>query len=233
MTSGEETDVCALVRHVFDELVAPDFAADGVAEFYRFANPEALVERMKAGNPVVVAEIRGEIVGMLEIKPPGHITMLFVARRGEGIGRQLVAHALEICRRAAPHLDKVTVHASRFAVPIYRRLGFEPEGPERTENGIVFLPMAHAFDLRYPIGEFSAPSEVTGQQLDNWISAIESLPRQLEVAVEGLTTDQLDTPYRPGGWTIRQVVHHLADSHLNSYIRFKWALTEDRPTIKA
>lgn len=87
-------------------------------------------------------------------------------------------------------------------------------------------------DLRYPIGKFhydGPPSEVQRQIL---IDEISHTPRNLRAAVQGLSDAQLDTPYRPGGWTVRQVVHHVPDSHLNSYVRFKLALTEDDPTIK-
>ena len=86
--------------------------------------------------------------------------------------------------------------------------------------------------LRYPIGGFTPPDIVTPEQIDSWIGEIASLPAALVRAVEPLTERQLDTAYRPGGWTVRQVVHHVPDSHLNSLIRFKWALTEDRPIIK-
>ena len=88
-------------------------------------------------------------------------------------------------------------------------------------------------DLRYPIGAFVPPDTLTPKQVNTWIDEIAALPRALRRAVAPLTENQLDTPYRPGGWTVRQVVHHVPDSHLNSLIRFKWALTEDRPTIKA
>ncbi len=88
-------------------------------------------------------------------------------------------------------------------------------------------------DLRYPIGQFEAPAEIDAGQIEAWTRDIERLPAQLRALVEPLAPEQLDTPYRPGGWTVRQVVHHLADSHLNSLVRFKWALTEDSPTIKA
>ena len=87
--------------------------------------------------------------------------------------------------------------------------------------------------LRYPIGRFESPSRIDQHQIERWIGDIESLPADLRRAVNSLTDSQLDTPYRPGGWTIRQVIHHLPDSHMNSFIRFKWALTEDRPEIKA
>lgn len=87
--------------------------------------------------------------------------------------------------------------------------------------------------LRYPIGRFKAPEYITPDQIEKWVNDIEKAPQQIRKASGHLTDEQLDTPYRPEGWTLRQVVHHVADSHLNSYIRFKWTLTEDKPTIKA
>ncbi len=87
--------------------------------------------------------------------------------------------------------------------------------------------------LRYPIGRFEPPPEVTAAHVEGWIDDIERLPGDLRRVVEPLSSEQLETRYRPGGWTLRQVVHHLTESHLNSYIRFKWALTEERSRIKA
>lgn len=89
-----------------------------------------------------------------------------------------------------------------------------------------------ATDLRYPVGKFEWKGDLTDAERNRLISQIAETPARLREAVKGLTAEQLDTPYRPGGWTVRQVVHHLPDSHLNSYIRFKLALTEDNPTIK-
>ncbi|MDZ7716483.1 MAG: putative metal-dependent hydrolase [Balneolaceae bacterium] len=86
--------------------------------------------------------------------------------------------------------------------------------------------------LRYPIGTFSFDESAGSQQIDEWISDIDRLPESLAKAVTSLSEDQLNTPYREGGWTIRQVVHHLADSHMNALIRTKLLLTEDKPTIK-
>ena len=87
-------------------------------------------------------------------------------------------------------------------------------------------------DLRFPIGEFAAPGAVTEDHVGTWLADLAALPGDLRRTVTPLTETQLDTPYRPGGWTVRQVVHHLPDSHLNSLLRFRWALTEDRPAIK-
>jgi uncharacterized damage-inducible protein DinB len=87
-------------------------------------------------------------------------------------------------------------------------------------------------DLRYPIGPFTFEGKLSSEQINRAIDEIAQTPARLRAAVDGLSAEQLDTPYRPGGWTVRQVVHHLPDSHLNSYIRFKLALTEDQPTIK-
>jgi len=87
-------------------------------------------------------------------------------------------------------------------------------------------------DPRYPIGRFRLEGEVTPQKRAAWIVEIEALPARLRKAVEDLSPARLDTPYRPGGWTVRQLVHHIPDSHLNAYVRFKLALTEDAPTVK-
>lgn len=87
-------------------------------------------------------------------------------------------------------------------------------------------------DLQYPIGKFQVMEHVTDEQRARWIAQVSAAPGELAAAIAGLSEQQLDTPYRPGGWTVRQVVHHLPDSHMNSYIRFKLAMTEDQPTIK-
>jgi hypothetical protein len=86
--------------------------------------------------------------------------------------------------------------------------------------------------LRYPIGKFDVNAAVTPLHRQEAIETIAALPSSLRVAVRGLTDAQIDTPYREGGWTVRQVVHHVVDSHMNAYIRFKLTLTEETPTIK-
>ncbi|MGH9745874.1 MAG: YfiT family bacillithiol transferase [Candidatus Acidiferrales bacterium] len=94
------------------------------------------------------------------------------------------------------------------------------------------MAFATETDLRYPIGKFERPESLTADQRRAAIRQIEEASAKLRAAVAGLSDQQLDTPYRPGGWTVRQTVHHVADSHMNAFTRVKLALTEDTPTIK-
>jgi uncharacterized damage-inducible protein DinB len=87
-------------------------------------------------------------------------------------------------------------------------------------------------DLRYPIGKFHRPDTLSVEERRSAIDAIAEAPARLCAAINGLEAAQLDTPYRPGGWSVRQLVHHVPDSHMNAYVRFKLAATEDEPTIK-
>ena len=87
-------------------------------------------------------------------------------------------------------------------------------------------------DLRYPVGKFDFQAAVAPESRPQLIDTLAAAPGRLREAVRGLDEQQLDTPYRPDGWTVRQVIHHVADSHMNSYIRFRLALTEDSPAIK-
>lgn len=87
-------------------------------------------------------------------------------------------------------------------------------------------------DLKYPIGKYIIPNSITTEKLAGWISILEELPQKFTDLTSSMNDEQLDTPYRPEGWTVRQVVHHVSDSHHHSYIRFKWGLTENNPVIK-
>lgn len=87
-------------------------------------------------------------------------------------------------------------------------------------------------DPRYPLGRFTPDAHPTPATRARHIEAIAGLPQRMRQALAGLNDNQVNTPYREGGWTVRQVVHHVPDSHLNAYIRFKWAMTEEKPTIK-
>lgn len=97
------------------------------------------------------------------------------------------------------------------------------------ENTIAAVP---SNDLRFPVGKFDRNVEITTEKRAELIRAIAELPQKIVEAVEGLSDEQLDTPYRPEGWTVRQTVHHVADSHINSLCRFKLAMTEENPTIR-
>ena len=87
--------------------------------------------------------------------------------------------------------------------------------------------------LKYPIGAFVPPSSISTEDINEWINVLETFPEKLSNLVKDFSEATLQTCYRPNGWTVKQVIHHLADSHHNSYTRFKWALTEDKPIIKA
>jgi hypothetical protein len=87
-------------------------------------------------------------------------------------------------------------------------------------------------DLSYPIGKFIRQATYSSSEIEGFIQTLEQLPKDLRTAVTGLNQTQLDTPYRPDGWTVRQLVHHIADSHMNAYVRIKLTLTEDNLTIK-
>lgn len=141
MRKGEETRICALVKKVFDEFVAPDYSDEGVGEFYTFANTEAIAARAGENGFIMVAEDGDDLTGMIEIVRGDHISLLFVDRRCEGIGKTLVAMAVDECLRIKPELKSITVNSSPFAVPAYEKMGFRAVGPFREVNGIIFIPM--------------------------------------------------------------------------------------------
>ncbi|ANQ51039.1 putative metal-dependent hydrolase [Flammeovirga sp. MY04] len=87
-------------------------------------------------------------------------------------------------------------------------------------------------NLQFPIGECPTSFDITSENISNWIHVIERFPNAIEELIKDISIDQLNATYRPGGWTVKQVIHHCADSHMNSFIRFKLALTEDTPTIR-
>lgn len=95
------------------------------------------------------------------------------------------------------------------------------------------MTTAEIDELRYPIGKLKMPEQITAREINKWINDISELPEKLKASVKNLSKEQLDTPYRPEGWTLKQLIHHIADSHMSALLRFKWALTENGPTIKA
>lgn len=141
MIAGEEQDVRDFVKQVFDELVAPDYEREGIDEFFRFMNPAAIAERLRSGGDMLVAKKSGKIVGVIEFVPPNRIALLFVTLRGQGIGKELVARAIERAKHDNPSLSKVTVHSSPYAEAAYQKMGFRRSGNATTEQGIRYIPM--------------------------------------------------------------------------------------------
>src|SRR3954470_17650444 len=110
---------------------------------------------------------------------------------------------------------------------IHSANAFSPQGETMT------APAQDLTALQYPIGKFSFAGPLTPQQRAQCIEDIAAAPKTIRAAVKGLSPEQIETPYRDGGWTVRQVLHHVPESHMNAFLRFKWALTEDTPTVKA
>jgi GNAT superfamily N-acetyltransferase len=145
MKAGEERDVCRLVARVFADFVAVLYTPQGVREFLTYAADfDQLRERLQANHFVLVAETQGRIVGAIEMRNCDHISLFFVdgELQRNGIGKQLWRRALITCLSNRAEVPKITVHSSPNAVEAYQKLGFQVEGPEQTENGIRFIPMA-------------------------------------------------------------------------------------------
>ena len=142
MASGEEQVVCELAQQVFNEFVGLGYKQEGVEEFFRFANPNAMRERMQLGGFVLVARQTDRLVGMLEFASPDRIAMLFVTLRHQGVAKELFAQAIRKARAVNPDLWKVTVHSSPYAESIYLKMGFRRIGRATTDHGITYIPMA-------------------------------------------------------------------------------------------
>lgn len=143
MNAEEAGEVCRLVERVFIEFVAPGYAPEGVAEFLAVVDAEKMARRVSAGNLVLVAQAGDRLAGMVEVRFPCHVSLLFVdkAFHRQGIARRLFETALSSHIEVRPDLKAVIVNSSPYAVSIYGRLGFEATGPEEFRNGMVFTPM--------------------------------------------------------------------------------------------
>ena len=144
MTRGEEEKVITLVADVFNEFVAPLYNAEGIAEYYKYANAAALAERSKTNHVTIIAEQNNDPVGMIEIRNHNHIALFFVKSQfqRQGIGTQLLRRALDICLKNNPGLQKMTVHSSPNALGAYEEMGFSPENIEQCVNGMRYVPMS-------------------------------------------------------------------------------------------
>ena len=149
MKPADVEQVSDLVRSAFDEFIGPDYSEQGVAEFHRYADPEAFRERVRGGSHfVMVAEVGGRLAGITEIRDCNHVALLFVGKQfhRRGIARALFDRALQQARVTRPGVERVTMNSSRYGVAAYEKLGFRQTGPERSVNGIVFVPMAMRLD---------------------------------------------------------------------------------------
>ena len=148
MVPADAAAVSRLILESFTDFIAGEYSDDGRAEFTRHVQPDSLVDRARSNHLVLVA-MAGECpAGVVELRDNDHVSLLFVDSRfqRQGLARALLTRALSVARPARPGLDRVTVNSSRFGVPIYEKLGFRQTGPERSVNGIVFIPMAHQLD---------------------------------------------------------------------------------------
>ena len=145
---GEEQAVSALVAATFRHDVAPLYAQEGVDEFLRYASPDKIRERQHRGHFALVAIQEGAVVGAIEVRGYGHVSLLFVdpRRQREGIGRSLLAEAMRLCEAQATCPAELTVNSSPNAVEAYRRFGFRPTADLQAKNGIKFVPMALALE---------------------------------------------------------------------------------------
>ena len=143
ISPGEERALSALVDRVFSHDVAPHYAPEGVAEFLRYATATGLRDRQGRGHVVLVAIRDGSLVGMIEVRGHGHISLLFVesTRQREGIGRALLSEALLLCRAQPSAAAEITVNSSPNAVEAYSAFGFLPTSELEVKNGIGFIPM--------------------------------------------------------------------------------------------
>ena len=148
MTPSEAGAVSVLILSSFDEFIGPEYTPQGVEEFRRYVGAGAISERVGRDHFVMVADTGRDLAGMIEIRENNHVALLFVGTtfHRRGIARALLNHALVEARAARPDLERVTVNSSRHGVPAYERLGFRQTSPERTVNGIVFIPMAMRSD---------------------------------------------------------------------------------------
>ncbi len=143
LAPGEAATAASFVMETFRTHVAQHYSQQGIDEFAKYAEAESILRRLGHGHQIWTAKIGDAIVGLLEIRFPNHISMLFVAgnHQGKGIGRRLVEHAKAQVLSACPNVETLTVHSSPNAVPAYRKLGFRECGDMQEKNGIKFQQM--------------------------------------------------------------------------------------------
>jgi len=144
MQTEDAGNVSVLVNSVFDTYIAPQYTPQGKSEFRKYTESEAFLERIDQGHFVIIAVREDVLVGMIEMRENNHVSLLFVAEafQRQGVSRVLLEEATTHARSLGAELERITVNSSRYGVPVYEALGFRQTGPERTVNGIAFIPLA-------------------------------------------------------------------------------------------
>ncbi|OKH18057.1 GNAT family N-acetyltransferase [[Limnothrix rosea] IAM M-220] len=147
---GELPQISALMEAVFQDCIAPGYDPQGIDEFLQYIHPTAIAYRLKRNHFLRVAEVEGNIVGVLEMRTYHHLSLLFVDRKfqRQGIAKRLVQEAIAICHAENPQLQNITVHANPGAIPAYKAMQFQIVGEERVENGIRYVPMRHELEQK-------------------------------------------------------------------------------------
>jgi len=149
LTKTDAPAFSLLILDAFNEFIAAEYSEEGRTEFGRYVAPDALVERSRSSPHTILLALVGDTpAGVIELRDDDPVPLLFVDAQYQhrGIARALLTGAIAIARPSKPGLERVTVNSSRFGVPAYERLGFRQTGPERTVNGILFIPMAHRLE---------------------------------------------------------------------------------------
>jgi Acetyltransferases len=141
--SGDEQRIFELVKRVYDEFIAPDYSEEGSLSFYNWINPQAIAQRQQSHNNLIMACDKSKLVGVIEMRDCNHICLLFVDKlyQHRGLAKRLLAMVIEKIKLQAINMDKITVNASPYAIPVYRKLGFIETDVLREESGIKYLPM--------------------------------------------------------------------------------------------
>ena len=144
MAPGEEKHICDLVLRVFDQFIAPDYPEEGVKEFKSHITPEQLIERYIGDHDIIVARHADKFLGVIDIRQQHHISLFFVDAefQNQGIGKVLFQKAIELCKEKVPELNQISVNSSPYAVPVYKRLGFQETEEEQFKNGMRYQPMS-------------------------------------------------------------------------------------------
>lgn len=162
MKQGEEPLVVDLVLKVFTEFVAPQYSSEGIAEFRKFVNVNALEDRFVAGNPIILAESGRKIIGVIEMRDNSHIALLFIEKAFQrmGIAKKLINEGIKTCKKRNQNIYRFTVNSSPNAFDAYDNIGFKGSWSEKAVNGIRFIPMVLVIDNN----ACSQPENSTGQQ---------------------------------------------------------------------